>query len=201
MMQLDLLSHKPRYPELINGRRFELFSQDRPQLPTALAQGFELSAEKILTLLRYDKINGIFYWLIPPRRGISVGTAAGSDSNGYLEICLYGVRCRAHWLVWFLENGEWPLDFVLDHANNKRSDNRITNLRKCTQSQNARNRDFGPLPKSGFRGVSKHKLGLWRSRPGTETKYFSSLEDAAFHYVERCKIIYGEFFDGGKNAA
>jgi len=58
-----------------------------------------------------------------------------------------------------------PDDKVVDHANRDTLDNRLLNLRICTQSQNQQNKVKGRRNKSGFKGVwwcKQHKA--WRSQ-------------------------------------
>lgn len=52
----------------------------------------------------------------------------------------------------------------VDHINGDRLDNRRTNLRICTQSQNCSNRKSSTPNRSGYRGVVLHKsTGKWRA--------------------------------------
>ena len=62
-----------------------------------------------------------------------------------------------------MANGYLPK--LIDHANGDKSDNRITNLRKCTYSQNQRNRNSI--------GVSIYKGVHWFSR---DSKWRASIQ-------------------------
>ncbi len=171
-------------------------NKNRPMLATALREGFQLCRNDIELVLIYDASSGKFFWKVPPRRGVSVGSEAGSVSHGYVEIVLYGVRCRSHWLVWFMENGTWPLDFTLDHINRNRSDNRISNLRQCTRISNSVNTTRKDA--TGLRGVSWHNAsGLWRARVrvgGVERcSYHSSPEKAHQAYLKSMDEIHPGF--------
>ncbi|WP_422109091.1 HNH endonuclease [Xenorhabdus bovienii] len=59
-----------------------------------------------------------------------------------------GCRCRIAWLYVY---GFMPK--IIDHINRIRNGNRITNLRECDFSENARNRKIQTNNKSGINGV------------------------------------------------
>lgn len=77
-------------------------------------------------------------------------------------------------------------DQVVDHINGDTLDNRKSNLRVCSTSQNSKNRAHtGPTP---YKGVSwMNSKGAWRARIKVEYKeihlgLFDSAEDAATAY-------------------
>jgi hypothetical protein len=72
---------------------------------------------------------------------------------------------------------------VVDHINGDRLDNRLANLRPCTQFQNSKNLCIKKNNSSGHAGISKAPKGRWRARIMHERKeyflgIFDSLEDA-----------------------
>jgi hypothetical protein len=83
-----------------------------------------------------------------------------------------------------------------DHANRVGTDNRRTNLRECTASQNNANA-FQKPGKSGFRGV--YPVGpSFRARIRYHGKLyglgtFSTAEEAAFAYDQAAVVQWGEF--------
>lgn len=109
-----------------------------------------ITAEKVRELLQYDPETGVFAWR-------ATGKVAGSHSaNGYYSIQISGVRRRVHWWAWLYVYGEMPGDGCeIDHVNCNQADNRIANLRLCTQNQNAANRRRSRNNTSGFKGVSR----------------------------------------------
>ena len=91
-----------------------------------------------------------------------------------------------------------PVDQV-DHKNRIKTDNRWANLRQCSRSQNMANAVKSWRNKSGFKGVSWHKLmNKWCSEiqfRGTRYKigYFTSKESAALAYNKKAKELFGEY--------
>lgn len=114
------------------------------------------SVDRIKELLSYDTKTGSLTW----KSGTGTrwaGCVAGSiEVDGYRRIIIDGRRFRAHRLVWALLNGAWP-ESDIDHVNGDRDDNRISNLRLATRSQNCQNLR-APLSnnKHGFLGVRKN---------------------------------------------
>lgn len=115
-----------------------------------------MDIEKFKDRLSFDPDAGVFVWK-KPRKGICVGAIAGSKNDkGYVVIRLDGAIVKAHRLAWAMHYGEIPKGH-LDHVDRDRSNNRISNLRLATASQNRMN---APARKSasGVKGVT------WKSR-------------------------------------
>lgn len=66
-------------------------------------------------------------------------TLAGSYRNGYLRACIKGKSYSFHILIYNTFIGKIPKGLVLDHINGIRDDNRLSNLRCVTQSENMYN--------------------------------------------------------------
>lgn len=85
--------------------------------------------------------------------------------------------------------------YVGDHKNRDRLDNRRTNLRFATLSQNSANRTN--KNRTGYRGVQRHTTG-WRVQIRAKGHRcsiygFKTPEDAARKYNELAQVAYGEF--------
>ena len=90
--------------------------------------------------LRYNETKGEFTWIKRPNKNIHLHTRAGTkNSAGYRTITLFGKRYPEHRLAWFYVHGEMP-KHEIDHINQIRDDNRISNLRQVTRSENQRNK-------------------------------------------------------------
>lgn len=86
-----------------------------------------------------------------------IGKPAGSlNRDGYVKVLIDGIYHSAHRVIWLMHYGEWveyPA-FEIDHINGDRADNRITNLRKVTKSENQRNAGKRINNSSGVHGVN-----------------------------------------------
>jgi len=94
----------------------------------------------------------------------------------------------------------------VDHINHNGLDNRKSNLRKCSSSQNSCNRRMRKDNTSGIKGVYWYKLrAQWKAQIQVNGKnkhlgFFSSKEEAAQIYSEAAKKLHGEFaFPGQLN--
>lgn len=92
----------------------------------------------------------------------------------------------------------FPKGKDVDHINHDCLDNRRSNLRVCTRSENLANARARPN-KHGYRGIFKHsRRKAWRARIGYRdglqmSKYFSTPEGAARAYDEMARARFGEF--------
>lgn len=106
--------------------------------------------------LDYDPETGLFTWKATKRRGF-VGRQAGcfSKRDGYVKIRIPGKLELAHRLAWNTTYPEDPVgpDEQIDHINHVRTDNRIINLRKASNTENSRNASIGTNNTSGATGV------------------------------------------------
>lgn len=125
-----------------------------------------LTAERAREALDYDPKTGLITWRIN-HNGRYIGQPAGWikvnwAGKNYLRIGLGGGRHYAHRLIWLHVYGRWP-EGEIDHLNGNGLDNRLSNLREVSREENAKNRRLGVNNRSGFIGVSRHKVkGKWR---------------------------------------
>ena len=114
-------------------------------------------------LLTYCPESGEIKWRVTRGGKAKVGDTAGSTDRGYLRIRIHGSAYPAHRIAWALYYGEDPYPSVLDHINRDKTDNRISNLRLCTCSENNYNRGLPRNNTSGHRGVYYEKnKKTWR---------------------------------------
>jgi hypothetical protein len=113
-----------------------------------------VSLARLRALLSYDPDTGKLTWLRPPRRGVGIHSEVGCIANhGYRTVTIDGEAFLAANLIWFLVRGEWPLA-SLDHVNRDRSDDRLSNLRPATQTENNFNQKVRADNVLGVTGVS-----------------------------------------------
>lgn len=127
------------------------------------------------------------------------GQVAGCvNGNGYLDIKFHGRSIQAHRLAWALHFGEQPPE-CLDHINRDKLDNRITNLRPATKSQNGANRAVQRNNTHGIKGCYwVNKTASWRVQCRVNKKlhnvgYFKDLSDARAAYTAFAKAKFGSF--------
>lgn len=119
----------------------------------------DLTAQRLRELLNYDPDTGVFTWVGRPSHFIKPNSRAGTlnRSEGYWMVKVDTYSYGAHRLAWLYITGEWPPHEV-DHINGERADNRWTNLRSATKSQNQQNtRKPRVHGTSGFLGVSRRR--------------------------------------------
>lgn len=125
-----------------------------------------------------------------------------SGSHGYINVTLSlsgrVYQVLLHRLKFYLANGWWP-DRV-DHRNLDRRDNRLSNLRAATHSQNMQNvsRPPGKLPR-GVCFVRHAKARPYNARPhvGGKAKslgYYATPEEASEVVERTLREVHGEFY-------
>lgn len=155
---------------------------------------------RLKQLVKYDPVTGIFTRLVTTSPRAIAGDVAGTlDINGYTIMRIDSTRYRAHRLAWVYMTGSPPKEDI-DHRNGARSDNRWSNLREATNSQNLMNRRLAKTNKIGIKGVwpSNSKSMPFRSAIRQDGKsrhigHFATAEEAARAYADAAKEIQGEF--------
>lgn len=144
-----------------------------------------ITYEEVRCLFKYDPITGHLL-----KKDKPVGTP---HSLGYLKIKIKGKTYFVHRIIFLYCSGRWPNR--IDHLNRNKSDNRLENLRECTNSNNGSNRGLMANNSSGFKGVHwQRSTGYWRAQVGYKViGHFKTKEEAALAYDAAALEHYGEF--------
>lgn len=153
--------------------------------------------EEVRRRLNYDPETGIFTWRVRPCNPIPAGSVAGHiRPDGRVHIRVLGVMLYAHRLAWAITHGEWP-DRLVDHKNRDTADNRLSNLRLATHSENQQN--LRRRKSEGLKGASWCKRYLaWHAcialnRKRKHLGYFPTEEEAHEAYKRAAAEMFGEF--------
>lgn len=152
-----------------------------------------LTVEMLAVRLVYYPELGIFTWNTGQKG--RVGKRAGYLAPiGYREINIYGFKYYEHRLAFLWMIGRFPLDMV-DHVNQKKTDNRWENLRECSRAQNMSNRKaYSLLPKGVCRNGKRWFFA--RITVNKKTIYLGNFDcpkKANEAYKIAAKKYFGEF--------
>jgi hypothetical protein len=147
---------------------------------------------EVSKILEYCRETGMFKWKVRVNSKVPSGATAGTpQNNGYILITINRKKYLAHRLAWFMEHREFP-NGQIDHINGNRIDNRISNLRVVTTSENQQNLR-SPRGKNPYLGVSAIKgTLLWQAHiqvNGMQKNLgrFKTPEDARDAYINAKK--------------
>ena len=98
----------------------------------------KITARRLRALLDYDSHTGRFTWRVGRGRARKGDIAGTLTTKGYRQIKVGQHFYTAGPLAFLWMTGKWPPK-IIDHVNMKPDDNRWSNLRKSTHSQNHAN--------------------------------------------------------------
>jgi hypothetical protein len=104
----------------------------------------------------------------------------------------------AHQLAWLYMTGQWPNKHI-DHINGIRDDNRFSNLRLATESDNSCNRAKQSNNVSGYTGVwwnsqkKRWEASIFKDGKRQWRKFFDSKEEAIGQRALMLGEFHGEF--------
>lgn len=142
-------------------------------------------AAKAARMVCYSPNSGEFIWKSKPQNEPDsqrwntryAGKFCGTyDDKGYLRILVQidgkKRKIRAHRLAWFIVHGVLPSGEI-DHINQDKADNRISNLRDVPKELNQRNGTRKRNNTSGVPGVTWHKQrGKWCAQASLGGKHY-----------------------------
>lgn len=141
--------------------------------------------DRVTSELSYK--NGRLYW---KRSGKEAGSV-GRDNR--VRIRLDGKSYLRYRLVWLMHHKEWPS--VIDHVDGDSVNDKLENLRNCTQRENRMN--SRAASRSGYKGVHWAN-GVWCSRIKLNGKtvrlgYSSDPIECAKMYDKAATEMFGEY--------
>lgn len=159
------------------------------------------SVEMLNSIFVYDEATGELRWKQVPKERVTrakPGDIAGAVTvNGYRMVCVNYQKYLVHRLVWKMKSGA-DAPFSVDHIDGNPLNNRMSNLRAATQSQNGMNSKMRKNNTSGVKGVYWGPDGKWRAAIMIHRKMialggFDRLEDAAAVVADAREKLHGEF--------
>jgi hypothetical protein len=159
-----------------------------------------ITQSELKEVLEYNPDTGLFIWLKSNgNRRLKAGDAAGTKMKvGYVRITIQGKMYQAHRLAHLYMTGNFPENFI-DHINHIKDDNRWTNLRDATLSQNQANQPKRKTNTSGYKGVCWHRAHKkWSAQIMYMNKlmhigHYTTPEEAAEAYKKKAIELFGEF--------
>ena len=174
-----------------------------------------INDKNINELLAYDPDSGLFTWKHRPLSLFKSESSyktwnsryankkAGRPHNGgYWSIGIHGKQLLAHRVAWYLHYGIIPSCFI-DHINGVKNDNRISNLREASRSENLYNAKTPKHNTSGVKGVFLDKIsGKWKALITLNKKQisiglFTSVELASMALQAKRRELHGAFANNG----
>lgn len=168
---------------------------------TTLAREVDITQTELQAALDYDLETGVFRWKVYRSSNAQAGWVAGcADGKGYWVIGYNNKSNFAHRLAWLYMYGKIPADKQIDHIDRNPMNNRISNLRLCSQVENNRNMEILARNTSGAKGVYWHKkAGKWEAQANLKGKsYYLGLyidkDEAIAAHKSFCIKHHGDFY-------
>lgn len=152
---------------------------------------------ELIEVVKYDSESPSgLRWLINAGKRGKVGEVVGSLQNeGYWVFKYNRKTYRAHRVIYSLLNPKVNMEgLVVDHIDRNPSNNRIENLRLCSETENHYNRwRKGTKLKGTTRSGNRWLAQIQVSGKKLHIGRFDTQEEAHQAYVEAAKKLHGEF--------
>jgi hypothetical protein len=167
------------------------------------SNGNQMTQDYLKQRLNYNQETGEFFWKERCvirwqdktwNKNFANKKAGTIMDTGYVRILIDGTKHKAHRLAFLYMTGRLPKEQV-DHINGIRQDNRWSNLREATNTQNSMNR----TPKDKISGVSWNRNhNKWCAYITVEGKriylgYFNTKSEAVAERRKAEKPCFGEY--------
>lgn len=158
-----------------------------------------ITQSELKEVLEYNPDTGVFTWKKTVGRRAKLGSVAGTKMNtGYVRITIKQKMYTAHRLAYLYMTGNFPENFI-DHINHIKDNNRWSNLRDATNSQNLANQVKPKTNTSGYKGVYWNKVHKkWCAEIGYMKKkmhlgLYTTPQEAAEAYKKKSIELNGKF--------
>jgi len=147
-----------------------------------------LTLQQLKKRLSYNQVTGIF-------TRNSTGKETGSKKSRYVQISVKNKQYYAHRLAWMYIYGSFP-SLNIDHINGNKRDNRLSNLREATISENAQNRGKQVNNTSGYKGVywakksKKWEASIRKNNKTIHLGLYATPQEAYEVYKKAAKVIH-----------
>jgi hypothetical protein len=142
------------------------------------------SFELVDEFIDYNPLTGCATWKKSPSRNAPINSSVGCIFKGYLVIGFKGNTYAAHRIFWLLHNCVDPGSMIVDHIDGNKLNNKVSNLRLATDSENQMNRSVTVRSKSGIKGVcwdpyaEKYKAFIKHNNKAIHIGLFTTQEKA-----------------------
>lgn len=155
------------------------------------------TVEEILSIMEYSEEQRGMIWKVR-RSGCALpGHPVGGRGRG--QVRLGGKRVYTSHIVWFIHNGNWPIqeNAWVDHKDGDINNELIENLRLVTASQNNQNSSVRRNKKVESKGVSfsqgKFAAGIQKDGKRIFLGRYETEAEAAAAYEGASRALHGEF--------
>lgn len=162
-----------------------------------------ITQDYLRSILEYNQDTGIFTWIFGNNRRVRAGDVAGCiDKDGYIQIRVCKKLYRAHRLAWLYMNGMFPESHI-DHIDNNRTNNSLSNLRLANYTKNNWNACISKNSTSGVKGVNwDNRANAYKARVMKNGKLyhfgsFRTIEEASIAVKKGREYLHGEFTNHG----
>ena len=154
--------------------------------------------EQLRKLLHYEPDTGLFRWKIYVSNKIKANSVAGSlQSEGYIQIGINKKKFKAHRLAWAFYYNQDPGAIEIDHIDQDKSNNKITNLRLAGRGPNKAYSGPQKNNKLGVKGIEciggKFRPRIQKNGKIYHFGRYDTIEEASNVYWAAAQELHGEF--------
>lgn len=151
-------------------------------------------------MIHYDKEKGILTWKNSSktsRNGMMCGHGRGR--SGYRVVGILMSQYLYHRIAYFIHTGIDPFGYIVDHKDGDPTNNKPSNLRLASRSQNNANGRPYKTSKTGFRGafwqksMKKYCASIQSEGKREVIGYFNCPTEAARAYDRKAIRMFGEY--------